>query len=243
VQRHLASARERLIYALDYPTLEQARAGAKLVRDGIGVIKVGLELFVRTGPDAVALGRELERDVFLDLKLHDIPATVERAVGNAVVLGARYLTVHAAGGTAMLQAATDRAAGSGLEIVAVTVLTSLDAADLAAQGLGCEPGEHALRLARLAWLGGVRSFVCSAAEAPALRAELGADARIITPGIRPAGIGAQDQKRVTTPAEAMANGADMLVVGRPIRDAADPLGMARLIVEQIAAAGQARAGG
>jgi len=237
------AARACLIYALDYPTLAEARAGAMLVRDAIGTIKVGLELFVRTGPDAVALGRELERDVFLDLKLHDIPATVERAVANAVALGARYLTVHAAGGTAMLRAAVERAAGSGLEIVAVTVLTSLDAADLAAQGLSSTPGEHALRLARLGWLGGVRTFVCSAAEARVLRAELGAEARLITPGIRPAGAGAQDQKRVTTPAEAMANGADMLVVGRPIRDAADPLGTARLIVEQIARARQARTGG
>jgi orotidine-5'-phosphate decarboxylase len=234
------AARARLIYALDYPTLDEARAGATQVRAAVGTLKVGLELFVRAGPEAVGLGRELERDVFLDLKLHDIPATVERAVGNAITLGARFLTVHAAGGAAMLRAATARAAGSALDIVAVTVLTSLDAADLAAQGLAAKPGEHALRLARLAWLSDVRTFVCSAAEAPMLRQELGPTARIITPGIRPGGAGAQDQKRVTTPAEAIANGADLLVVGRPIRDAADPLGMARRIVEQIAEAAPAR---
>ena len=235
------AARARLVYALDYPTLEAARTGATLVRDAIGTLKVGLELFVHAGPAAVRLGRELGCDVFLDLKLHDIPATVEGAVGNAVALGARYLTVHASGGTAMLRAATARAAGTGLDIVAVTVLTSLDAADLAAQGLASKPAEHALRMARLAWLGGVRTFVCSPNEAQALRSELGAEARLITPGIRPAGTEAQDQKRVTTPAQAIANGADLLVIGRPIRDAADPLGMARRIVDQIAeaAAGQA----
>jgi orotidine-5'-phosphate decarboxylase len=129
--------RDRLVFPLDFPTLAEARAGAERVAPAVGVLKVGLELFVREGPAAVELGRSLGRDVFLDLKLHDIPETVERAVASAAVLGARYLTVHAAGGPAMLGRAVAAAAraASPLTLLAVTVLTSLDTPDLAAQGV------------------------------------------------------------------------------------------------------------
>jgi orotidine-5'-phosphate decarboxylase len=232
------AAQGRLVFPLDYPTLAEARRAARLLAPAVGVLKVGLELFVREGPEAARLGAELGRDVFLDLKLHDIPETVERAVAAAAALGVRYLTVHAAGGTAMLARATAQAAraASPLTILAVTVLTSLDEADLSAQAIPGSAGEHVVRLARLAWDAGVRGFVASPAEARALRAALGAEALLVTPGIRPAGAAAGDQKRVATPATAIADGADLLVVGRPIRDAADPLAAAQAVVAEIARA-------
>jgi orotidine-5'-phosphate decarboxylase len=231
-------ARARLVFPLDYPTLDEARRGASLVAPSVGVLKVGLELFVREGPAAVALGRDLGLDVFLDLKLHDIPETVERAVRSAGELGARYLTVHASGGAAMLARAASAAASAPrpLTILAVTVLTSLDTADLGAQSIGGTPAEHVVRLAQIAWGAGVRGFVSSAAEAKALRAALGPGATLVTPGIRPAGAAAHDQKRVATPASAIADGADLLVVGRPIRDAADPLAAAQSVIAEIQAA-------
>jgi len=207
----------------------------------VGVLKVGLELFVQAGPEAVGLGVELGRDVFLDLKLCDIPETVGRAVGSAATLGARYLTVHAGGGHAMLERAVAAAkdAPAPLTILAVTMLTSLDASDLAAQGIGSEGRGvrgHVVRMARLAWQAGVRGFVTSPAEVAALREELGPEAFLVTPGVRPAGADVGDQKRVATPASAIGAGADLLVVGRPIRDAADPLAAARRLVDEIAGA-------
>jgi orotidine-5'-phosphate decarboxylase len=229
------SARERLVFALDYPTLEGAKGAAARVAPGIGVLKVGLELFTREGPRAVEIGGELGLEVFLDLKLHDIPQTVEGAVVSAAALGARYLTVHACGGSAMLERAANaaaRAAAPGkkpLTVLAVTVLTSLDAGDLKAMGIEEEPGAHVLRLARLAWSAGIRGFVTSPAEVLAMRRELGPEAVIVTPGVRPAGSDVQDQKRVATPGGAIEDGADLLVVGRPIRDAIDPLEAARSI--------------
>lgn len=228
-------ARRRLVFPLDYASLDEARAGAGVVAPAIGVLKVGLELFVREGPSAVALGRELGLDVFLDLKLHDIPETVGRAVRNAAALGVRYLTVHAHGGRAMLERAAEEAAKapSPLTILAVTVLTSLDGADLTALGIAAPPADQVLRVARLAWDAGVRGFVASATEAASLRRCLGPGALLVTPGIRPAGSAAGDQKRITTPAQAIADGADLLVVGRPIRDAADPLAAAQAVVGEI----------
>ena len=189
------------------------------------MLKVGLELFVEAGPSAVALGQETGRPVFLDLKLHDIPETVERAVARASSLGARMLTVHAAGGATMLRRAVERASreGRGLEIVAVTVLTSLDARDLAAIGTPGDVASQVERLARLAWGEGVRTFVCSPHEAALLRSALGPKATLVTPGVRAASAArADDQKRTMTAAEAITHGADWVVVGRPIRDAADP---------------------
>jgi orotidine-5'-phosphate decarboxylase len=233
-----------VIVAIDVPTLDRARALAVAVRESVGMIKVGLELFVEAGPAALALGREIERPVFLDLKLHDIPETVDRAVARAAALGAKMLTVHAGGGRAMLRRAVERAdkEGAGLSITAVTVLTSLDAKDLGDAGVGDSVAEHVERLARLAWGEGVRSFVCSPHEAALLRRVLGPEATLVTPGVRGADAApADDQKRTMSAGEAVTAGASWVVVGRPIRDAADPAAAARAIAREVGLArGRAR---
>jgi orotidine-5'-phosphate decarboxylase len=209
---------------------------ALAVSDAVGMFKVGLELFIEAGPRAVAIGAEAGRPVFLDLKLHDIPETVDRAVARASALGVRMLTVHASGGPEMVRRAVERARseGKGLEIVAVTVLTSLDIDDLHAVGITEDLLSHAERLARVAWEQGVRAFVCSPHEAARLRATLGPSATLITPGVRPAGsLGNDDQKRTLTAREAIDAGASWVVVGRPIRDAADPLAAAKAIAAEV----------
>jgi len=238
----MSAARDRLAFPLDYPSLAEARRGAERVVASVGVLKVGLELFVREGPSAVRLGEELGAAVFLDLKLHDIPETVERAVASAAGLGVRYLTLHAAGGPRMLEVAARRveSENSSLTLLAVTVLTSLDDGDLRA--IGCHDGTaaQALRLAKLAVSSGVRGLVCSAAEVRHLREALGPDIVLVTPGIRPADSpGGDDQKRVGTPASAIRDGSSVLVVGRPIRDAPDPALAARRILDEISAASAA----
>lgn len=235
-------AAQRLVYPLDYGSLEEAREGARLVAPHVGVLKVGLELFIAEGSAAIAVCHDVGRDVFLDLKLHDIPETVGRAVRSAASLGIRYLTVHAHGGRAMLERAVEEAARAPtpLTILAVTVLTSLDAADLADIGVDAAPSVQVERVAKLAWNAGVRGFVASAAEATNLRRVLGPEALLVTPGIRPAGNAAGDQKRVVTPADAIAAGADLLVVGRPIRDARDPREAAHGVVLEIQTALEAR---
>jgi orotidine-5'-phosphate decarboxylase len=229
-------ASSRIVFALDLPSLDEARAMALAVRDAVGMLKVGLELFVEAGPRAAALGQETGLPVFLDLKLHDIPATVERAVARAASLGASMLTVHASGGPVMLRSAVERARreGSGLQVVAVTVLTSLDARDLVALGVADDMQGHVERLARMAWDQGVRAFVCSPHEAAKLRAALGPDATLVTPGVRAAGDGtSDDQKRTMSAGDAIKAGASWVVVGRPIRDAADPLAAARAIAREV----------
>ncbi len=237
-----AGAAAHLAFAADFPSLELARPACAALRGEVGTVKVGLELFTRYGPDACALASAADAALFLDLKLHDIPATVGRAVTSAASLGARYLTVHAAGGEAMLAAAVTAAAqaryadAEPMQIVAVTVLTSLDEADLAAQAVPGEVQQHVLRLAQLAWRAGVRAFVCSPHEAATLRRELGPEATLITPGVRPAGMAVGDQKRVQTPAAAIRAGANLLVVGRPIRNAEDPVAAAAAIRSEVAAA-------
>ncbi len=231
--------RDRLAFALDYPTLAEAEAGASRVAGVVGVLKVGLELFVAEGAAAVRLGRQLGNKVFLDLKLHDIPETVERAVATAGQLGASLLTLHAAGGPRMLEAAARRAEreGAGLKLLAVTVLTSLDAADLRATGVTASPAEHVLLLGKLARASGIHGLVCSTSEVAALRGALGPEPILVTPGIRPSGSAVGDQKRVGTPASALRDGSSLLVVGRPIRDAADPVAAARSILEEMSGAG------
>jgi orotidine-5'-phosphate decarboxylase len=218
------------------PSLDRARAAALAVAGAVGMIKVGLELFVEAGPRAVALGDEAGRPVFLDLKLCDIPETVERAVARASALGARMLTVHASGGPAMLERAVRQARsdGRGLQIVAVTVLTSLDGPDLAATGVHGDVAAQVERLARMAWDRGVRAFVCSPHEAARLRAALGPEATLVTPGVRAAAAaGSDDQKRTMSAREAIAAGADWVVVGRPIRDAPDPSAAAHAIAREV----------
>jgi orotidine-5'-phosphate decarboxylase len=220
-----------LVFALDFSSSREAEAAAEKVAggigatDAIGMVKVGLELFVEEGPRATELAKRLGLPLFLDLKLHDIPETVERAVARAAQLGASLLTVHASGGPAMLARAVERAAREGgpMTIAAVTVLTSLDDADLAAIGYARSSEAQVVHLAEMAFAAGVRAFVCSPREVAALRAKLGSEAILVVPGVRPAaGSSSADQKRIATPSATIRAGADWLVVGRPIRDAADP---------------------
>lgn len=232
------AARRRLAFALDYPDLQAARAGAGLVAAHVGVLKVGLELFVREGPAAARLPLELGCETFLDLKLHDIPETVDRAVANACQLGVRYLTLHAGGGPRMLEQAAQRVARENvpLTLLGVTVLTSLDQADLEAVGVAASPRDQARRLALLAKGSGLGGCVCSVAEVSVLRQAVGPDFVLVTPGIRFSTGGTDDQKRVGSPREAIQSGSSVLVVGRPIRDAADPAAVAAQIVAEIAGA-------
>ncbi len=231
------AARHKLVFALDYPDLALAEAGARLVAASAGVLKIGLELFVKEGPRAVAMAQALDCEVFLDLKLHDIPQTVERAVASAASLGVRYLTVHAAGGRGMMEAAARRAeSANGLILLGVTVLTSLGDEDLPPLGLSGSAADHAARLALLAQESGLGGLVCSAQEVGAVRALVGPDMVLCTPGIRPGGVAMFDQKRIATPAIAVRQGSDLLVVGRPIRDATNPAVEAARILAEIAEA-------
>jgi orotidine-5'-phosphate decarboxylase len=227
----------RLIVALDCPSFDEAESLARQVSPSADAFKVGLELYVAEGPRAVrGIAEATQKPIFLDLKLHDIPETVERAVARACALGASLLTVHTSGGPAMLERAVKRAEkeASGLTIVGVTVLTSFDAADLDAIGVRRDASSQTLLLARMASRSGVSAFVCSPHEVAALRKELGPTAMLITPGVRPAGDATGDQKRTDTPEAAIANGASAVVVGRPIRDAPDPADAARRIADRIA---------
>lgn len=230
-----AASMNPLAFALDFPDVKAARPVVRAVAAEIGMLKVGLELFLAGGASAVKLGLEVDLPVFLDLKLHDIPETVDRAVARAASLGAKMLTVHASGGPAMLERAVARAAAeaTGLQIVAVTVLTSLDESDLVATGVVRDPAAHALGLATMAKQAGVDAFVCSPKEARSLRDALGPDVVLITPGVRAKSADAGDQKRVASAGDAIRAGATWVVVGRPIRDAADPVLAARAIADEI----------
>jgi orotidine-5'-phosphate decarboxylase len=223
---------ERICAALDFPALAEAERFARQVAPHVGMLKVGLELFAAEGPAAVRALAALGRPVFLDLKLHDIPNTVEAAARSAAASGARLLTVHAAGGAAMVAAAV-RGAGPGVRVLAVTVLTSLDAAVLEEVGLSGPPLEAVVRLARLAVGAGAGGLVCSPLEARAVRAAVGEGPLLVVPGIRPSGTGRGDQARVATPAAAVADGADVLVVGRPLREGSDPAAAARRIAAEL----------
>jgi orotidine-5'-phosphate decarboxylase len=216
--------------------LDEAASLAGKLADEVGVLKIGLELFTALGPSIIRIGRDLKLDVFLDLKLHDIPETVERAVRSASKHGVKYLTVHASGGPAMLKQAVIAASENGIRLLAVTVLTSLDDQDLKAVGISRLVGDQVVGLARMAWDVGIRGFVCSPKEVSSLRQILGPDAFLVVPGVRPIGSNAGDQKRVATPSSAIRDGADLLVVGRPIRDAADPVAAARQIATEIGVA-------
>jgi orotidine-5'-phosphate decarboxylase len=224
--------RAPIAVALDARDLETAATWARAVAPFVSTLKVGLELFSRYGPESVDAVRGGSRcDVFLDLKLHDIPATVAGAAKSVARLRPAYLTVHAAGGSAMVRAAVEAAPDT--KVAAVTVLTSLSAEDLAVIGLVGPPIDAVRRLAALAVEAGAGAIVCSAQEVAAVRAEVGADVVLITPGVRPLGAAAEDQARVATPAAALANGADLLVVGRPITGAPDPGGAAAALAAEL----------
>ncbi|MFG1701817.1 orotidine-5'-phosphate decarboxylase [Nonomuraea sp. M3C6] len=208
--------------ALDAPDLETAARWAALVTPHVSTVKVGLELYLRYGPDVIASVRGASGvQVFLDLKLHDIPNTVAGASRAVSRLRPAILTVHAAGGPAMIRAAVESAA-SNTQIAAVTILTSLTEADLSRIGLAGPADDAVRRLAALSVEAGATALVCSPNEVSALRAEVGAGITLITPGVRPTGAAMQDQVRVATPEQALADGADLLVIGRPITGAADP---------------------
>jgi orotidine-5'-phosphate decarboxylase len=215
----------RLIFALDVPSLEQAEPWVARLAPHVDYFKVGLELFSSAGPEAVRMvTRHGQAGVFLDLKLHDIPTTVGRAARVVCGLGVRMLTVHAQGGRAMLEAAA-REAGPDLCLLAVTRLTSQAAAV-----------EEVVELARLAQLAGCGGVVCAGSEAASVRKAVGTDFRIVCPGVRAPGSDRGDQVRAVTPFEAIHAGADYIVVGRPIRDAADPVQAARAISAEVARA-------
>jgi orotidine-5'-phosphate decarboxylase len=232
----LAEARKRLIVALDVPDAASAARLAARLEDTCQWFKVGLELFAAAGPAVLEPLLKRGHSIFLDLKFHDIPATVAGAVRSAAALGVHMTTVHAAGGPAMLAAA--RAALDGRknppELLAVTVLTSMDSAQTTAVGLDRSPAAQVELLARMGIAQGYRGFVCSPQEVSAVRALTGPGGVLVIPGIRPAGAGIADQKRIATPAEALRLGASYLVVGRPITQAPNPAEAAEAILKEMA---------
>jgi len=236
--RALESARARLIVALDVPDAPSAHQLVGRLEGTCTWFKVGLELFAAAGPAVLEPILARGCSVFLDLKFHDIPNTVAGAIRSAGRLGVRMLTVHASGGPAMLAAA--QAALEGIpnppELLAVTMLTSMDAQQMSAIGLERSPSEQVQLLARIGLDAGMRGFVCSPQEVATVRALAGPEAVLVVPGIRPAGSDAGDQKRIATPAETLRMGASYLVVGRPITHATDPAAAAAAIVNEMATA-------
>ena len=209
-----------IFVAIDTPSMERARSLAEQVRGAAGGVKLGLEFFSANGPEGVASIAALGLPVFLDVKLHDIPNTVAKAVEALAPLKPAVLTVHAAGGRAMLEAAK-AAASLETKVVAVTVLTSLDGGDLRSIGVDSEPREQVARLAALARSAGLDGIVCSGAEVAAAKAAW-PEGFFVVPGVRPPGGDVSDQKRVVTPRQALDDGASILVIGRPITGAEDP---------------------
>ena len=226
-----------LIVALDVPTPEAVLPLLQKLGDSVDFYKIGLELFCAGGPDIVRSVAGQSKRIFLDLKLHDIPRTVERAVKVAALLGVELMTLHAAGGRAMIAAAAEAArscpAGRRPKLLAVTVLTSLEQSDLADLGIQREMAEQVAALAAMAVQAGADGVVCSPREVAHLRASLPPHALLVTPGVRPAGAALGDQKRVATPASAVRDGSTHLVVGRPILEALDPATAARAILREM----------
>jgi len=243
-------AEPRLIIALDVPTQREALALLDRLDPALCRVKVGKELFTRCGPDLVARIHKRGYGVFLDLKYHDIPNTVAGACRAAAELGVWMVNVHALGGQRMLQAAREaidsapygsphggsQTGSTRPLLTAVTVLTSMEASDLAGIGIERDPAEFAALLADVAAAAGLDGIVCSAQEASALRARHGHDLLLITPGIRPQSSAADDQRRILTPGQALAAGADHLVIGRPVTRAPDPAAALRTIASEVAAA-------
>ncbi|MDD4026074.1 MAG: orotidine-5'-phosphate decarboxylase [Kiritimatiellae bacterium] len=228
-----------LIVALDVSSTAEVERVVDLLGDAVSFYKVGLELFSAEGPSAVRAVKSRGKRVFLDLKLHDIPRTVERAVKSGAALGVDLMTVHAAGGRAMLgaaRAAADACGKDAPKILAVTMLTSLGQSDLEDLGIGREMKAQVAALGLLACANGADGIVCSPQEVAEMRAALGPGTLLVTPGVRPAGTGLGDQKRVATPAQAVRDGSTHLVVGRPILEAADPAAAARAITAEMAGA-------
>lgn len=214
---------QRVIVALDFADAKPALALAERLSPTECKLKIGKELFTLAGPDLVRTLARQDFDIFLDLKFHDIPNTVAAACRAAADLGIWMLNVHASGGRKMMEAAKEAVDGSEVKLIAVTVLTSMGEAELRETGVDASPAQQVLRLAKLTQQCGLDGVVCSGQEAPSLRAGLGKDFLLVTPGIRPAGSAVGDQNRILTPARAIQAGADYLVIGRPITQAQDPV--------------------
>lgn len=231
-----APLESRLIVALDFPDAASALALADQLEASVKWLKVGLELYIAAGPKLVDELKKRGHSIFLDLKLHDIPNTVAGAVRSAASLGVEMLTVHAAGGPKMLEAAKNAIANleKAPQILAVTVLTSMDQAQTTAIGVERSPAKQVELLAHMGIAVGINGFVCSPEEVSKLRELTGASGVLVTPGIRPAGSEVGDQKRIATPAEALRLGASYIVVGRPITQAKYPSEAARSILAEIA---------
>jgi len=231
--------KDYIIFPLDVASGDEAKRYVELLADHVGLFKVGLELFIHSGPEMVRfINSAGSARVFLDLKLHDIPATVSRAMNSIADLGVHFTTVHCGESRKMMEAAVTGGGGK-VHILGVTVLTSVAAEDIQAAGYRSEFSSDVsalvLKRARMALETGCHGVVCSGLEAKLIKKQLGADFVTVTPGIRPGWVGKDkdDQQRVTTPAQAVKNGSDYLVIGRPIRDADDPVDAARRVAEEI----------
>ncbi len=231
-------AKDRIIFPLDLPCADEALRFVRLLKDHVGLFKIGLELFVAEGPSIVEAVKKEAPDtgIFLDMKFHDIPETVRRAQRAATNLGVEFITVHCDGGEALLGAAASEAGSA--KVLGVTVLTSTGAQELAEAGLRpelCDPERLVMRRAALAKENGLAGIVCSGLEAARVKERFDDELIIVTPGIRLASDNLQgdDQKRIVTPAKAVRSGADYIVIGRPIRDAADPAKVAVAIALEI----------
>lgn len=229
-----------IIVALDVDTADAAQTLVRSIGPAVTWYKIGKQFFTRHGPDSVRALKAAGKKVFLDLKFHDIPNTVGQAVRAAAAIGADLTNVHASGGPAMLAEAARAGQEAGIRVVAVTVLTSLDAEQLQAVGIDTPPEAQVLRLARLTAQAGIHGVVCSALEIGSMRREFGPDFLLVVPGIRPAGAAVGDQKRVMTPRLAAEAGAQFLVIGRPITGAPNPAEAAAAILREIAGANPSR---
>jgi orotidine-5'-phosphate decarboxylase len=235
----MKKAKDYIIFPLDVATIKDAKRFVELLADNVGMFKVGLELFIRSGPEIVEfIHSESAARVFLDLKLHDIPATVCRAMARIADLGVAFATVHVGETKQMLEAAVQGSRGK-VGVLGVTVLTSISGQDLKSAGYRKDVYEDMLRAvilrAQLAHAAGCTGVICSGLEAKGIKTEFGKDFIAVTPGIRPAKTvtAKEDQQRITTPAQAITSGSDYLVIGRPIRDAKDPVLAARRVAEEI----------
>ena len=235
----MRDAKDFIIFPLDVASEDEARRYVELLAEHVGLFKVGLELFTRCGPSIIRfINSSGTAGVFLDLKLHDIPATVARAMGGIADLRVYFTTVHCGETAAMLDAAVKGSRGD-VRILGVTVLTSVSASDIANAGFRSEFSADlsalVLKRARMAREAGCAGVVCSGLEAPVIKSRIGDDFTTVTPGIRPSWSAGNkdDQRRVTTPAQAVTSGSDYLVIGRPIRDAADPAEAARRVADEI----------
>ena len=239
MERHIKGleipAKERLVFALDVPTAKAAEAMLDRVQETVGVIKIGLELFTSEGPAVVRMVQKYVKPVFLDLKVLDIAETVQRTVARVADMGVFFLTVHAER-KALAAAVKGRAGHPEMNILAVTVLTNLDHADLRECGFDGTVEQAVVTRARMAAEAGCDGVIASGREPAAIRSAIDAPLLIVTPGVRPAGRGADEHARATTPRQAIHAGADYLVVGRPIRDAPDPRAAAQAIVDEMQAA-------